>query len=235
MTKIAVSMIMQDEEEYIGRAVSSVTFADCVCIYDFVSQDDSVWVAKKSTPKGVLLYLDQGEWPDDFSAARNLSLGLVPTDRVDWWMRLDADEEYSPDLQANIVDMLEGLPDDITAVRIRQTNLWPDKDHYVANLGGFETHPRIFRVPRDGSYQLWSGQVHEFVKVMGLNGLVPIPQSQIATWGAQVFHYGWLEKSRREQREDLYTTMPGSGVKGRGDLTDRKYAVRELPPGVRDR
>jgi len=235
MTRIAVSMIMRNEEQYIGRSVSSATFADCVCIYDFVSNDDSVWVAKKSRPNGAILYIDQTDWPDDFSKARNLSLGLIPIDRFDWWMRLDADEEYSPDFRSNVVDMLAGLPEHITAVRIRQTNLYPDEWHYAANLGGFETHPRIFRVLRDGSYYSWSGQVHEFVKVMGLNGLVHIPQDQIATWGAQVFHYGWLKQSRREEREDLYATMPGSGVTKRGDLTKRKYVVRELPPGVKDR
>jgi glycosyltransferase involved in cell wall biosynthesis len=232
--KLSVSMIALNEQDYIGRAVKSCPFADYICIVDGGSEDKTEKVARKACPKGVDLVWQEVPWENDFGRQRQFALYLVPQD-TEWWMRIDSDERYSREFVEGIRPMLDSLPPDIVAVRIRQTNLYPDEDHYVANLGGWETWPRIFRYIQDEEGQpifYWVGKVHEHVAGMTEKGLIDIPEEQIVTWNAQAFHYGWLEKARREEREDLYAEIPGSGVEKRGDLTNREYVIREVPSGV---
>src|SRR3972149_4709251 len=103
-------------------------------------------------------------------------------------MRIDSDERYSQEFMEGIRPLLESLPDHILAVKIRQTNLYPTNDHYVANIGGWETHPRIFRHVLDEEGQpifYWVGQVHERVAALTEKGLGDIPAEQVLTWNAQ--------------------------------------------------
>jgi glycosyltransferase involved in cell wall biosynthesis len=222
-------MIALNEEAFIKSAIESCGFADYICLVDGGSTDQTVEIAHESTPDGVELIVKRVEWDNHFGNQRQAAYEMLPDD-VTWWMRIDADEAYSLTFQDGVSDMLSLLPDTISAVRIRQTNLVIDTGHYAANLGGFETHPRIFRHMRtDEFWHQWVGEVHEFVQIMSLSGLQNIPHEQIATWSSEVIHYGWLSKTRRLERELLYMTMPGSGVVEVGDLTDRDYVVREIP------
>ncbi len=233
--KLAISLITQNEQNYIGGAVGSCTFADYICVVDGGSEDNTEKVARKACPKGADLIWQMVPWSDHFGNQRQHALHLVPYD-ADWWLRVDSDERYSQDFIEGIREVLEGLPEEILAVRIRQTNLYPDEEHYAASHGGWETWPRIFRNQQlpDGrhGYQ-WVGQVHEHLMWLTTEGLIDIPEEKVVTWNAQVYHYGWLEKARREEREDQYAEMPGSGVEKRGDLTERNYVVKELPLGGR--
>jgi len=227
--KIAVSMIALNEEEFIENAVKSCRFADYLCVVDGGSKDKTIPTIKDSLPDGVELILDNKKWADHFSEQRQAAYDIIPDD-VDWWMRLDADEMYSGMFVDSAREVLEALPEEILAIKIRQTNLFPDPDHYAANLGGFEAHPRIFRhIKNEYGYHQWTGQVHEYVQVMSLAGLNPIPHDLMVVWNAQVFHFGWLSHKRREERERLYSTMDGSGVTSVGDLTGRHFEVRDLP------
>jgi len=233
--KIAISMIALNEAKFIARSVASCTFADYICIVDGGSNDATERLAREACPEGADLVWKVVPWSNHFGNQRQHALHLVPYD-ADWWLRIDSDERYSQDFIEGIRPTLESLPEDVLAVRIRQTNLTPDEDHYAASHGGWETHPRIFRNMQlpDGrhAYQ-WVGQVHEYLKWMTDVGLIDIPEEKRVTYGAQVYHYGWLERARREEREDLYSEMPGSGIKKRGDLTERRYVIRELPLGGR--
>lgn len=231
--KIAVSMIARDEEEYIYRAISSVTFADYICLVDFYSEDETLEMARSAVREGVELYTRVEPWPDNFGVARQMALEMIPDDTV-WWMRLDADEAYSDAFRRNIRSLLE-LPmlNGIDAIRIAQTNLVGDTGHYSAGRGGWETHPRIFRHKRsEYEYLIWTGQIHEYVQVMGRDGLLPFSDDVVATFNAPVIHYGWLNRSRRLMRGAQYVEMPGSGFKTATELADRDHVVKMVPVQV---
>lgn len=231
--KIAVSMITLNEAEYIERALSSVGFADYLCVVDGGSTDGTAQLIQDAVPEGVDLYIAHRDWDEHFGNQRQAAYNIIPDD-TDWWLRLDADEMYSKDFVDGIRGALENLPRSLIAAKIRQTNFVGDTDHYAANLGGYETHARIWRFNRGGNgYHQWVGQVHEFVKWMGRDGLVEIPPEETVVYSAQVFHYGWLDRTRREDREKLYGKIPKSGVTKAGDLTDRHYEIREIPVEVR--
>jgi glycosyltransferase involved in cell wall biosynthesis len=233
MPTIAASIIVTNEIDFIEPLLQRLSFCDHVCIADFGSTDGTVELIEKyGGPNWYVAQVHQ--WPDDFGAARQVAYEIIP-DAVDWWFRFDADETPSLAFIAGVRDALEALPPEITAVRIRQTNYVGDEGHYAANLGGFETHPRIFRHNKTvDQWNLWTGNVHEFVQTMTIDGLKPFMPHEIATWNVPVFHRGWLSQQRREDREDQYAEMSGSGVTGRGDLTDRHYDVRLVPAEVKE-
>ncbi len=80
-------MIVKDEEENLPRALQSVKdLADHIVIVDTGSTDKTVEIACSSGAR-----VDQIEWPDDFSAARNHALSLATQE---WIMVIDADDEF---------------------------------------------------------------------------------------------------------------------------------------------
>lgn len=233
--KIGVSMIALNEADYVERCMRSCDCVDVVAMVDGGSTDATLEVAIGSlgAVNPDCLWLSQTvPWANNFGAQRQHAYGLLmsgPDENYEppgWWMRIDSDEAYSPVFRRGIRRLLEELPTHIVAVRVRQTNLYPDPAHYVANIGGWETWPRIFRT---GLPYRWVGAVHEHVQVMTRDGLQDIPEEQIVTWNADVYHYGWLDRRRRADREDLYSQIPGSGVTKRGDLSDRDYHIRAVP------
>ncbi len=226
--KIYVSMIALNEAQYIHKAVSSCGFADEIVVVDGGSEDGTTNLIHIAAQEiGVVNHTIERLWGNHFGNQRQLSL-LMVSDEADWWVRLDSDEVYPPVFVENIRSLLESVPDDCLCVRIRQVNLVDDSQHYSAARGGWETWPRIFRNIRlpDGSPAWkWIGQVHETPRLMGKTGLVdPEP----ITFNLPVIHYGWLSDTRRQEREELYVEMNGSGFKA-GSLTKRTHVVRELP------
>ncbi len=220
--KIVVSMITLNEEQYIQKAVESCEFADDIVIADGGSTDKTYQILSKI--EGI--WIGQPTWANHFGDQRQHSLDLVPND-ADWWMRLDSDERYSQSFIKNIRPMLESIPDHIMAIRIRQVNLVQDENHYSARRGGWETHPRIFRnvrLPDGKSAWKWVGQVHEYCRLLTVNGLT---DPETYTLNLPVIHYGWLNEERRAEREELYTGMKGSGFQA-GSLTQRRHVMREL-------
>ncbi|MBW2194077.1 MAG: tetratricopeptide repeat protein [Deltaproteobacteria bacterium] len=83
-------MIVRDEEQTLARCLNSVRpIADELVIVDTGSADNTVSVARDFGAK-----ICHFEWIDDFSAARNVSLGQA---RSDWILQVDADEELLPE------------------------------------------------------------------------------------------------------------------------------------------
>jgi len=237
MIHFSIQMITLNEERYIGCALDSLIELEpaYVAIVDGGSTDATQSILKKYQKKLNLIWKEV-PWKNDFGAQRQAAfdLGISYADEknldVVWWMRLDSDEALPQAFQLHFRNLLARLPEDCLACRIRQVNLYPDLNHYVANIGGWEAHPRIFRHNLEGR---WTGQVHEYFQGMTRNGLKVVPDELIYSLALDVLHYGWLNQARREKREKLYSAMPGSGVTAAGDLTGRHYEVRLLPSHLR--
>lgn len=226
--KLGIQVICLDDEDYISQMLESLVPLDpaYVVLVDGGSTDKTTSLVD-GYRKIFKLYAAKNTWENNFALQRNVAYRISPKG-VDWWMRLDTDEML-PYNFIHIKELLDLLPPDALAARVRQMNLYPDKAHHVANLGGWETHPRIFRGDTAGA---WVGQVHESFALMTRNGLKPFPELKIYSLAVDVLHSGWLSSQRREQRERLYMKMPGSGIEGLGDLTERRYVIKPLPPGT---
>ena len=86
--KITVSacVIMRNNQEDIGRCLTSLRNADEIIVVDTGSEDSSLEIARQHTDK-----IFTFKWNDDFSAARNYALQQA---KGDWIIFLDSDESF---------------------------------------------------------------------------------------------------------------------------------------------
>jgi len=130
---ISLCMIVKNEERFLPECLASVKdVVDEICIFDTGSTDRTVEIAREWNAK-----IQLGEWRNDFSWARNVSLAMA-TRR--WTIVLDADEELMPE-SVHLLRSLRTVPADITSIYLRIVNQVDD-----LSGGGTLSHnlPRIF-------------------------------------------------------------------------------------------
>src|SRR6185437_13008430 len=99
---LSVAIITLNEEANLGRTLASVQFADEVIVVDSGSTDCTIEIARSFTNTKVFCE----EWKG-FSSQKNSAIEKCSGD---WVLSLDADEELSPGLQAEIQELLAGEP-----------------------------------------------------------------------------------------------------------------------------
>ena len=101
MPILSVAIITCNEERNLGRTLASVAFADEVVVVDSGSIDRTIEIAEAA---GAHVFR-QG-WPG-FAAQKNFAIAQCTGD---WVLSLDADEELSAELQAQIQTLLPSNP-----------------------------------------------------------------------------------------------------------------------------
>lgn len=150
---ISLCMIVRNEEDAIGRCLSSVTsFVDEINIIDTGSTDQT-----KEIAAGFGARIFDFTWIDDFAAARNFSFSKATCEYILW---LDADDMIQEKDQKLLLELKKTLPRDVLAVNM----------HYHLAVDG-EGNPinslrRNRLVRREANFQ-WIGPVHEYLAVGG--------------------------------------------------------------------
>jgi len=155
--KISALLIVQDNLKTLPDCLASLDWADEIVIVDGGSTDGTLAYLRGFNGRVRLI---EHKWPGHFGEQRQVSFANAICGEDVWWCRIDSDEVLPRLFGDNIRRLLEGLPDEITACRVKQNNLIGDRETYSAANGGWETHARIWRSSRD---LRWEGQVHEFV------------------------------------------------------------------------
>jgi glycosyltransferase involved in cell wall biosynthesis len=131
--KLSVTIITKNEEAAIAACLDSVAWADEIIVVDSGSSDKTVEICKAH---GAIVH-STTEWLG-FGPQKNIALGFASHD---WVLSIDADERISPELRAEIEQVLsENLSN--TAYQIprsssycgqfmRHSGWWPD---YVLRL-----------------------------------------------------------------------------------------------------
>jgi len=96
---ISVYMICQNEQAHIERALRSVTWADEIVVVDSGSTDETLSIARRYTER-----VYHHDWQNEGSQ-RAYALSLCSHD---WVLCLDADEEVSDELRAEMVALVTG-------------------------------------------------------------------------------------------------------------------------------
>ena len=91
--RLSVVVITLDEEAKLRRCLESVAWGDEVVVVDAESKDKTVQIAREFTDRVIAR-----PWPG-FAAQKNFALEQATGD---WVLSLDADEEASPELRAEI-------------------------------------------------------------------------------------------------------------------------------------
>lgn len=208
--KISVSMITLNEENNIGRALASCTFADEIVVVDGGSTDGTpVMLLKDKRVK-----LIQHQWEGHFGKQRQISLENCTGD---WVVRLDADEAFSEEFELQIRNLLLNSSADISGYGVHQCNLIGSEEFYSRLWDEYESIPRIWRnLPG----VIWERNVHEFLT--GLGG-------KIELLDLYVVHYGFLDKVRLWKKGVNYSLTDGSGFKTPEELVYRDCDVQHRP------
>jgi glycosyltransferase involved in cell wall biosynthesis len=134
MPLLSVAIITLNEEHNLARTLASVKFADEIVVVDTDSTDRTVEIAKSFGAK-----IFNREWPG-FAAQKNFAIQQCTGD---WILSLDADEELSPELQAQLQILLPTNPP-VDAYFVNRRNLFLNR---WIKRGGYYPDPklRLFR------------------------------------------------------------------------------------------
>ncbi|MCL1698247.1 glycosyltransferase family 2 protein [Lysinibacillus sp. BPa_S21] len=153
MITISLCMIVKNEEDVLGRCLQSVKdIVDEIIIVDTGSTDNTKEIAKKFDA-----HIDDFEWCNDFSKARNYSFNLAKKDYILW---LDADDVIEETEQLKLLKLKEILSEEVDAVSmpyILSVNESGDATYQISR----------HRLVKRKQKFTWIGKVHEYLAVYG--------------------------------------------------------------------
>jgi glycosyltransferase involved in cell wall biosynthesis len=180
--KVSVTVIAKNEAADIGKALTSVSWADELIVVDAQSTDDTVSIARRHTDRVVVR-----QWAG-YAAQKNYAASLASHD---WILSLDADERVTPGLATEIGITLREDPKEkafgIPRVThhlgrwIRTTDWYPD--------------PQLRLYDRRSAQ--WTGQyVHESLDVNG----------RVGRLRGELQHFAYRDIADHLETIDRYTT-----------------------------
>lgn len=153
MITVSLCMIVKNEEEVIGRCLSSIKdIVDEINIVDTGSTDRTKEVVSQYTDR-----VFDFTWIDDFSAARNYSFEQATKEYIFW---LDADDVLSEDDQHEFLQLKKTIEGDVDAVAM-------DYDLSFDSQGKVINQIRRHRLVKKERGFKWEGAVHEYLGVGG--------------------------------------------------------------------
>jgi glycosyltransferase involved in cell wall biosynthesis len=150
---LSVALITCNESANLPRTLASVRWAGEIVVVDSGSTDATLDLAREA---GARVF--EESWKG-FAAQKNSAIAHTTGD---WILSLDADEEVSPALAAEIQALLAGDPS-LSAYRIPRLN------HYLGaplRHGGYWPDPKL-RLFRRGAAQFANRPVHETMEMIG--------------------------------------------------------------------
>ena len=222
-TSISLCMIVKNEQAFLGPCLNAIKhLVDEIIVVDTGSSDRSADIARIYGA-----HVFNVQWQDDFSRARNVSLGKA---HGDWIFILDADEIIAPRDFAALRQMV--LPDKANprAYSFQTRNYlnlanamdWRPNDRSYpkqeTGIGWFPTHKvRLF--PRHADIR-FCYPVHELVDPSILAAGLTIAPCSIP-----VHHYGQVNETRNARKAEHYFKLGYAKLEQMGN---DKVALREL-------
>lgn len=222
-TSISLCMIVKNEQAYLGPCLNAIkNLVDEIIVVDTGSSDRSADIARVY---GAQVFTRQ--WQDDFSVARNASLGKA---HGDWILILDADEVIAPQDFAALKQMVLPHKENPRAYSFQTRNYlnlanamdWRPNDRsypkHETGIGWFPTHKvRLF--PRRDDIR-FCYPVHELadpsIRSAGLT---------ITPCSIPIHHYGQVNETRNAEKAEHYFTLGYAKLEQMGN---DKAALREL-------
>lgn len=150
---ISLCLIVKNEEQTIGRCLSSVqSLVDEIIIVDTGSTDKTKEIVTKFTDK-----IYDFEWINDFAAARNYAFSQAKSEYILW---LDADDVILPADREALSNIKNTVSPDIDVISMPYNLSFNEQGKAATQI----RRNRI--VKRQNNFQ-WIGAVHEYLEVWG--------------------------------------------------------------------
>ena len=154
MSRITVITLTLNEAHNIGPCLESVRWADEILVIDSGSTDDTISLARASGA-----HVHEIEWRG-YGAARNFALEKATGEWILW---LDADERVTPELAAEIQQILHGDPPGIDGYSIARRAYFLGR--WIRHSGWYPG--RVTRLFRRGKGSFSESRVHEQLRLEG--------------------------------------------------------------------
>ncbi len=183
MTKLTVTVITHNEGPHLAPALESVAWADEVIVVDSESTDDTVATARRFTS-----HVEVRPWAG-YGPQKNYAAGRSSND---WILSIDADERVTPQLAAEIRELMQRGPA-VQGYRVSRVT------HYLGRwIRSTDWYPDFHLRLYDRRAARWSEhKVHESVEMKG----------RIAKLRGELLHYPYRDISEHLAKIDRYTTL----------------------------
>lgn len=178
--KLTAVILTYNEETHIEDCVRSLAWADEVLVFDSFSKDGTVVLAEAA---GATVLQSPFE---NYAQQRNAALDAVETD---WVFFVDADERGTPELAAEIRQVL--LEGSQTAWFVPRHNIIFGK--LTMGAGWYPDYQ--LRLLRHG-FVTFERPVHEMAVVQGESGYLESP----------LIHYNYVDKAHFQDKQSAYTS-----------------------------
>lgn len=153
MVTISLCMIVKNEEDTIGRCLTSVAdLVDEINIVDTGSTDQTKSIVRTFTDR-----VYEFKWIDDFAAARNYAFSLATQDYILW---LDADDVLKEEDRVKLLNLKKSLDPAVDSVTMHYHLAFDEFGNVTSSV------KRNRLVKRSRNFQ-WIGAVHEYLEVGG--------------------------------------------------------------------
>jgi glycosyltransferase involved in cell wall biosynthesis len=192
---ISVLILTRNEEADLPGALASVAWSDDVVVFDSMSTDGTVRVARAAGAR-----VEQRAF-DDYAGQRNA--GLEAGFRHPWVLLLDADERVTPELAVEMRRVAEGNDPGMAGYRVRRRDfLW---GRWLKHAQISPWYVRLVR-PERARYRR---AINEVLEVEGAVGTLAAPLDHFP-FSKGMGH--WFRK------HDVYSTMEAELIAGGGWL-----------------
>lgn len=191
---LSVIIIAKNEAEAIGGCLASVAWASERIVLDGGSTDGTAEIARQHGARVEVA----GDWPG-FGPQKNRALALASGD---WVLSLDADEQVSPDLRAEIEAVMR-RPDASPAYRMPRASRYCGR---VLRHGGWWPD-YVTRLFRRGQARFSEDLVHERLLVAG----------DVGTLGHPLQHETYTTLDEALEKANRYSTLGAQQAFERGE------------------
>lgn len=183
MEKVSVVIITKDEERNIGACLESIKWADEIVVVDSGSKDKTREICEEY---GAKVFIE--EWLG-FGRQKNKAIEKT---KNEWILNLDADEKVTPELTAEIAEVLDEKVE-LNGFYIPRKNFFASR--WIRHGGWYPDYNlRLFRKSK-GRFR--ERHVHEKVILEGKVGYLKNP----------IEHHTYSSIKEFLQRQDLYSDL----------------------------
>ncbi|VGO15600.1 SPBc2 prophage-derived glycosyltransferase SunS [Pontiella desulfatans] len=181
---VTACIVSFNEERNIRRCLESVKWCDEIIVVDSFSSDRTVEIAREYTDKVI-----QREWPG-FRAQKEFARLQGGNE---WSLQLDADEEISPKLKAELIEAMKCNDGSVNGYEI------PRMVNYFGKwIRHGDWYPdRKLRLYRKERGRVVGGEIHEYVAVEG----------KVKRLRNPIFHYTYDDLTHHLQTLNRYSTI----------------------------